>query len=145
MRVYENANSRIKIENTLTIQIGVKKGLRYGYSLSPFLFNKYLDITRNHWRTECNQTGVPIDGQALYTWHFMYHQVIFAQDIEDIENKFRKLNEEYNTWNLKVNFDKTQYLCFGGTEQWVEKKTIKSYLEFTYLEIRIRINTARCD
>jgi len=42
-------------------------------------------------------------------------QVVLAGDKEDLEYMTRKLKETYEKWGLDMNFNKTKYLCAGGT------------------------------
>lgn len=145
--LYKNAFSRVKIGNDLTTQFNVNKGLRQGCSMSPILFNIYLDATLEQWRRKCGGMGIPLEDRTLYTLHYADDQVILARDSEDIEYMFRKLSEEYSKWGLLINLKKTEYLCVGGTGQDIQLEngdTIKACTEFTYLGAKLN-NTGRCD
>ena len=59
--------------------------------------------------------GVPLENTTLYTLQFADDQVVLAGDKEDLEYMTCKLKETYEKWGLDMNFNKTKYLCFGGT------------------------------
>jgi len=53
--------------------------------------------------------------RTLYKLQFAGDQVVLAGDKEDLEYMTRKLKETYEKWGLDMNFNKTKYLCTGGT------------------------------
>lgn len=54
---------------------------------------------------------------CMYTLQFKDDQVIIANDKEDVEYMLQKLIEEYDKWRLKINKNKTKYLCVGETQE----------------------------
>ena len=85
--------------------------------------------------------GIPVGNDSIYTLLFADDQVVISQDYEDMEYMLRKLLEEYEKWDLKVNLDKTFYMGFGiETEDLIledQKGFIKVCEEFDYLGVRI--------
>ena len=49
------------------------------------------------------------------TLQFADDQVVLAGDKEDLEYMTHILKETYEKWGLDMNFNKTKYLCVGGT------------------------------
>ena len=83
---YTDNNAYVKIGNELSDPIKVTKGLRQGCSLSPILFNIYLEKTLAHWKKSCGGMGVPIEeNKFLFSLNYADDQVIIAQDAEDLE------------------------------------------------------------
>ena len=62
------------------------KGLREGCSLSPILFNIYLEKTQDHWKKSCEGMGVPIEENK-----FLF-SLNYAQDAEELEFILKRLN-----------------------------------------------------
>jgi len=102
--------------------------------------------------------GVPLENTTLYTLQFADDQVVLAGDKEDLEYMKRKLKETYEKWGLDMNFNKTRYLCVGGTHNNLKldkNNEIEFCQEYKYLgvifdtsgtddkEIRSRVIQAR--
>ena len=145
--MYKGITSRIKIGKKLTPQFMVTKGLRQGCSMSPVLFNIYLEKALLQWRRKCKCMGVPINDRTIYTLHYADDQVVLAQDVEDIEYMTRKLFEEYEKWGLEVNLKKSEYMCVGGTTSDLllnNGKTLKACEQYKYLGSDIE-KDGQCD
>ncbi len=79
----------------ITQSIKTNKGLKQGCSLSPLLFNIYMEQVLETWFKNCSQMGVLINDRCLHSLLFADDQVIKASDREDMEYMLRKLKEEY--------------------------------------------------
>lgn len=112
--MYQNTEACIKMGRKITQSIKTNKGLKQGCSLSPLLFNIYMEQVLETWYKKCSQMGVLINDRCLHSLLFADDQVILASDREDMEFMLRKLKEEYEKWGLKINLKKTEYLCIGG-------------------------------
>ena len=63
---------------------------------------------------------MPWNGNPSGKYNTVYTSVcrwsrVLAVDKEDLEYMTRKLKETYEKWGLDMNFNKTKYLCIGGT------------------------------
>lgn len=96
----------------------VTEGLRRGCSISPTLFKIYLEKGLKAGKKKYNGMGVPLDDNTIYTLSFAGDQVLVAKDYEGIEYMNRNLNDEYITWELEINFNKTQYLYTETKEEY---------------------------
>ena len=105
----------MKIGNTLSHPFNITKGLRQGFCISPTLLKIYIRKALEEWKRKCHGMGVPLENITLYTLQFADDQVVLAGDKEDLEYMTRKLKETYEKWSLDMNFNKTKYLCIGGT------------------------------
>ncbi|KAJ4449978.1 hypothetical protein ANN_01385 [Periplaneta americana] len=115
-KLCENATSRIKIGKNVSEEFLVTKGLRQGCSLSPTLFKIYIQQALQNWKKKFKDVGIPTENSTIYTLSFGDDQLIIAQDYEDKEYMTRKLIEEYNKWDLKINLEKTLYNMSCGEE-----------------------------
>ncbi|KAJ4446303.1 hypothetical protein ANN_12998 [Periplaneta americana] len=102
-KMYSNTKAKIKIQNKLTEEIRLNKGLKQGCRLSPVLFNIYIDQALNLWYKKCSEMGIPIEDKTLHSLLFADDQVIFAGDEDDIIYMSKINNYE----------DKHQVLCFA--------------------------------
>lgn len=135
-RLYVKDCARIKIGNKITNTIQISKGLKQGCCLSPLLFNIYVDAALENWNRKCAGMGIKIgDKNTLHSLLYADDQIVFAQDEEDMEYMLRKLKEEFQSWGLKINFKKTEYMCVGDQAQnlRIEDDEIKACNTFKYL------------
>ena len=112
--LYSNT-AQVKIGNTLSHPFNITKGLRQGCCISPTLFKIYIRKDLEERKRKCHGMGIHLENTTLYTLQFADDQVVLAGDKEDLEYMTRKLKETYEKWGLDMNFNKTKYLCIGGT------------------------------
>ena len=94
--------------------------------------------TLEEWKRKCHGMGVPLENTTLYTLQFADDQVVLAGDKEDLEYMTHKLKETYEKWGLDMNFNKTKYLCTGGTHNNLKldkDNEIEFCQEYKYLEV----------
>ena len=107
--------AQVKTGNTLSHHFNIIKGLHQGCCISPTLFKIYIRKALEEWKHKCHRMGIPLEDITLYTLQFADDQVVLAGDKEDLEYMTRKIKETYEKWGLDLNFNKTKYLCIGGT------------------------------
>ena len=81
----------------------------------PYTFKIYIRKALEEWKRKCHRLGVRLENTTLYTLQFANDQVVLSGDKEDLEYMTHKLKETYEKWGLDMNFNKTKYLCIGGT------------------------------
>lgn len=108
--LYKCNRVNIKMGNKISGTFRTTKGLLQGCSTSPTLFKIFLEETLKPWKRKCEEMGVPIRDDHLYTLSFADDQVVIAQDEEDLSYMVRKLEEEYKKNGLEMNLNKTEYL-----------------------------------
>ena len=97
----------VKIGKELWDPFEITKGLRQGCSLSPILFNTYVEKTRDHWKKSCQAMGVPIEeSKCLCSLNYADDQVIIAQDAHNLEFILKRLNKAYKEGGLTINLIK---------------------------------------
>ena len=111
--MYQNDSISIKIGNKITNPIDCNLGVRQGDSLSPTLFNIFINEI-----TSLFETGdsTPAKLGNLYIGSLLYADdlVIFSESEEGLQNSLTKLERYCKNWKLQVNCDKTQILVFNS-------------------------------
>ena len=79
--------------------------------------------------------GIETEDEILFTLLFADDQIVVAADEEDLSYMVRKLEEEYATWGLKINYGKTEYLVIGGLQEdlQLEGESIRCVEQCKYL------------
>jgi hypothetical protein len=110
---------RIQVNDQLWFYFQIKKGLRQGDPLSPILFNIVMDmlaIILQRVKEDGQVGGVVthlIDGglSILDTIIFLDHDIEQANNLKLILSLFEQLS------GLKINFHKSENLCFGQAKE----------------------------
>ena len=74
-----------------------------GCSLSPTLFQIYIQISLENWQKKFARMGLEIQDKTIYSMLFADNQLLITQDYENLEYMTRKLIEEYEVGGLKLN------------------------------------------
>lgn len=141
---YNDNKGQIKIGNQVSSSFMVTKGLRQGCSMSPLLFNLYVEAALRQWKRNVGGMGVPIGEDTLFSLSFADDQVILAQDAYDLEFMMRRLYNEYEKWGLQVSLSKTEYLVANSEANFQvlinDQTMIKQVDRFKYLGAYINKN-----
>ncbi|KAJ4434340.1 hypothetical protein ANN_22899 [Periplaneta americana] len=100
--LYSNTKIRIKLKNGISEESKeITRGVRQGCSLSPVLFNLYIDdVTRRwllHMETIFNRTNTPLN-----TILFADDQAIFTTTEDDLQRALFKLNCIAKEYDLQI-------------------------------------------
>lgn len=141
---YENNVAYAKQGGRLSEPINTTKGLRQGCSLSPLLFNIYVEMALKNWKRSCEGMGIPINQTHLFTLSFADDQAVFAQDAYDLEFMLRRLYEEYAKWGLQISLTNTEYLVVNSNAKFDvllnDDSQVKQVTEFKYLGVSVDSN-----
>ena len=111
--IYEETTIRLILGEKLTEEIPTNKGLRQGCTLSPTLFNIYMDDMYRAWK---NKVDLGINFKNMYL-----NSLLYADDkviIQDSEDKLQKsvytLEQIAKEYGLKLSTEKTKTMAFKG-------------------------------
>ena len=139
--LYTSNIAHVKLDGKISDPLYPDKGLRQGCSLSPILFNLYVERALRNWKRSCAGMGIKINNASLYTLSFADDQAIIAQDSYDMEFMLRRLYTEYEKWGLQVSLQKTEYLVINSDvrfEVLIKDDTfVKQVNTFKYLGVTI--------
>ena len=81
------------------------KGVCQGYTLSPCLFNLYVDIMRNT-RLDEAQAGIKIAGRNINSLIYADDTTLMAESEEELKNLLVKVKKKSEKAGLKLNIQK---------------------------------------
>jgi len=113
--IYNNATAKIKTPTGLTEKIQIKSGVLQGESLSPSLFNIYLnDLPAELEKTQC--VGICLGNRKIHCLLFADDVVILATNPTNLQLKLNSLSKYVTSNGMRVNIDKTKVIIFrrGG-------------------------------
>ena len=122
--MYSNAKSCVKLETGITESFPLHKGIKQGDTLSPYLFNLYLNDLNNlfHSRT----TDAPTLGEK-FIGCLMYADdlVVISQSAKGLQTSLDRLYDYCQQWKLKLNIKKTKVMV-------IKKRKITASYNFIF-------------
>ena len=111
----------------------IRKGVRQGCVLSPFLFNLYAEyIMRNAGLDEA-QAGVKISGRNIKNLRYADDTTLMAESEEELKRLLMKVKEENEKVGLKLNIQKTQIMASGSIISWqIDGETVETVTDFIF-------------
>ena len=135
--LYYNQRARVCVDQQLTDEIKIKRGVRQGCVMSPTLFNAYSeDIVKRALEDETR--GIQINGMRVNNIRYADDTVILAECLEDLQimmDKTARYSEEYG---LTLNVKKTKFMKISKRPQhketlMIQGKSIEQVQKYTYL------------
>ena len=101
--MYDNAHSRIRVNDSYSNKVNINVGVHQGSVLSPLLFIIVLDALSTEFRTGC-------------PWELLYADdlVITAENPELLESKLSTWKSNFEQKGLRVNMGKTKVMISGN-------------------------------
>ena len=113
--MYSCCQSSVKIENNFSEFFEINRGVKQGDSLSPTLFNIYINDIHSIFDRQCDP--VCIDTNFINSLSFADDLVILSESAEGLQQALNKLEQYCHKWQLTVNTNKTKILIFQGGNQ----------------------------
>ena len=121
--LYEDVKCCVKLNGFHTDWFAVRCGLKQGCSLSPILFNLYI----NDWAKRISSLGIGIQLENEVVSILMYADdiVLLAETEEDLQSLIDLLQQWCDEKKMKVNLDKTKVVYFRNTASEKTRKLFK--------------------
>ena len=137
-------------ESTVTEDLESKIGVRQGCTLSPVLFNLFINDIMDQ-LMEANVSKPTIAGKDLPGLLYADDLVICSKSVNGLQDALNRLEIYCRKNSLKVNVNKTKIIAFkNGTvyakeEKWSYKgKELEKVKIFTYLGVKFAMNGRWC-
>ena len=119
---------------------GAQGSVRKGCTLSPWLFNVFVDkVTRDARREFVREVKLSTGDVGVLL--FADDKVIMAESEEGLQSNLQVLNEAIGRWDLKVNWKKTKVMKVarksGDCEVRIGDQVIEQVEEMKYLGVMI--------
>ena len=130
--IYTDATARIHINEQVSEEIKILKGVRQGDPLSPKLFTATIqDAFR---KRELEERGLNIDGENLSELRFADDIALITTTVRNMEEQVNMINDESKKIGLKIHRGKTKYMTNFNTNKKiiVENTEIEKGEEYRY-------------
>ncbi|KAI5724481.1 hypothetical protein M8J77_003182 [Diaphorina citri] len=139
--LYKNQVTNIEV-NGEKQRARIKKGVRQGCSLSPHLFNIYIEKAIEKSKEYC--TGIVMNGIRTQMLRFADDIAVLAPDEFNLKRSLESMNEVFEEYKMKINMSKTEILVCSKIPEIVNIKVgdaqIKQSKSFKYLGSTISEN-----
>ena len=110
----QTASIRREAEDSDVIEI--QRGVRQGCVLSPLLFNLYSEEIFKEALDDI-ELGVSVNGQRLNNIRYADDTVVFADNIEGLQELMTRVKDTSEKYGLTLNIDKTKFMIIReGTD-----------------------------
>ncbi|CAB3986903.1 Hypothetical predicted protein [Paramuricea clavata] len=146
--MYSNTKCAIKLSESRTPFFPYKKGVRQGCTLSPLLFNIYInEIPKLFEKIESDPFMLP-NGTELNSLLYADDLVILSRSKSGLQNCLDQLHEWCENWLLQINTKKTKIMIFQKRNSsqptkiqfHIGDKKIDTTKEYNYLGLKISQN-----
>ena len=139
--MYQNSKVRVITDEGLSDAIAARKGVRQGDSISPFLFNTYVnDLPELFLEEECK--APKLLNETVPALLYADDLVILSTTSSGIQHSLNKLHSYCDQWKLEVNMKKSNIMIMGSRTRTTDvfgygDKTIDIVDQYRYLGIII--------
>ena len=104
-----DGREKVKVGRMELELFGVCRGVRQGCTISPWLFNVFVDrgmreVKRQFW------TEVRLSTRDVRVLLFADDMVVMAESVEGLQHSLQVMSDLLNNWELKVNWRKTKVM-----------------------------------
>ena len=155
--LYWNQKAAIRVDQELSDQAEIKRGVRQGCVLSPYLFNIYTEYI---FRESNDLIGININGRNINNIRYVDDTTLLASSNDDLQVIVDKVKSQSERMGLNMNVSKTKTMVISRNEGTkaniqVDGKILEQVDHFKYLgqtvsesgkniqEIKIRIAQAK--
>lgn len=107
--LYWGQTARVRLDDYLSENIEIQRGVRQGCILSPLLFNVYSETIFEEALAEGDE-GIKINGQQFNNFRYADDTVVTTDSIEDLQNLLQRINDSCKRYGLNMNLKKTKYM-----------------------------------
>ncbi len=137
--MYHSARSCIKLPDGVTDSFPIQKGIKQGDTLSPFLFNLYINDINDILNDRCHS---PILGdQKVRCLMYADDLLILSESQQGLQFAINQLRDYCDHWRLKLNVKKTKVMVFSSkkhdnkTAFYFGENKLETVEKYTYLGI----------
>ena len=131
--LYAGQEAAIRTEYGTTDLFQIGKGVCQGCILSPCLFNLYAEYIMRNAGLEETQAGIKIAGRKINNLRYADDTTLMAESEEELKSLLRKVKEESEKADLKLNIQKTKIMVSGPITSWeIDEETVETVSDFIF-------------
>ena len=116
--IYTGATVRVHMDNQVSEEIPILRGVRQGDPVSPNLFTATIQGVFKIAQLE--EKGINIDGEKLLDLRFADDAALTTEDVKDMEHQLNPVNEESLKTGLKIHKGKHKFMTNIDTKDSIQ-------------------------
>lgn len=138
--LYEDGWARVRVGGRESSRFEVKKGVRQGCPMSPWLFNIFIDRIVTEARKHFYGSVQLTTGQ-MEVLLFADDLMLMAETEEALQHNLQELNDVLDKWGMKANWQKTKVMRIGRKQDVcnveVNGEAVEQVKDMKYLGVMI--------
>uniref|UniRef100_A0AC11EB88 Uncharacterized protein n=6 Tax=Ovis aries TaxID=9940 RepID=A0AC11EB88_SHEEP len=132
--LYADQEATVRTGHGTTDWFQIRKGVRQGCILPPFLFNFYAEYIMRNAGLEETQAGIKIAGRNINNLRYIDDTSLMAKSEEELKSLLMKVKEESEEIGLKLNIQKTKIMASSPNSSWeIDGETVETVSYFIFL------------
>ena len=131
--LYADQEATVRTGHGRTDWFQIRKGVRQGCMLSPFLFNLYAEYIM--WNAGLNeaQDGIKIAGRNINNPRYNDNTTLMAESEEELKSLLLKVKEERGKVGLKLKIQKIKIMASSPITSWqIDGETMETVTDFIF-------------
>ena len=116
--LYAGQEATVRTGHGTTYWFQIGKGVHQGYTLSPCLFNLYVEYTMRNAGLDEAQAGIKIAGRNINNLRYVDNITLMVESEEEQKSLLLKVKEESEKVGLKFNIQETKIMASGPITSW---------------------------
>ena len=134
---------QVRTGHGTTDRFQIRKGVRQGCILSPYLFNIYSEHIMRNAGLEEAQAGIKIARRNINNLRYADDTTLMVESKEEVKSLSKKVKEESEKVGLKLNIQKTKIMASGPiTSCEIDGETVEKVSDFVFLGSKITVDGA---
>ena len=131
--LYAGQEATVRSGQGTTDWFQIGKGVHQGCILSPCLFNLYAEYIMRNARLDEAQAGIMIAGRNRNNLRCAGDTTLMSESGEELKSLLRKVKEESEKVDLKLNIQKTKIMASGPITSWqIDGETVETVSDFIF-------------
>ena len=129
--LYAGQEATVRTGHGTTDWFQIRKGVRQGCILSPWLFNLYAEYIMRNAGLEETQAGIKIAERNINNLIYADDTTLMAESEEELKRLLMKVKKESKKVGLKLNFQKTKIMASSPITSWqIDGETAETVADF---------------
>ncbi|CAH2223431.1 Hypothetical predicted protein [Pelobates cultripes] len=136
--LYVDQEATVRTEHGTTEWFKIRKGVRQGCILSPYLFNLYAQYIMHKAGLDESKNGINIAGRNINNLRYADYTTLMAESEEELKDLLMRVKEESAKAGLLLNVKKTKIMTNSNLSSWqIDGEEVEAVTDFIFLGSKI--------